>query len=177
MLGEIKAILYPAYNVNKTGNVFILEETGKEASCKEAKFEAKNEYLIYKFDQSIQRDRVKIKQLFPFYNAGNASAMCDYIIFYKKNDSRLFAVICNLKSKNKNNNSGQIKAGEIFSQFLFNTAKRLYPDTFSSIKLEIKNVLFSSIRLYSNNGSKSGIINLLSNDDVKESFIFENKCR
>jgi hypothetical protein len=176
MLREIATILFNAYNVNKTESVFVLDETGRQASCREARFKAKNDYLIYKFDQSIRRDGNVITHLFPFYDNGKANAMCDYVIFYKKSDSRLFAVICNLKSKNKSNNPDQLKAGEIFSQFIFDTAKRLYPETFASIKLEKVNVLFSTIRLYSNNSNSHNIINLLSNDEVKEPFIFENRC-
>jgi hypothetical protein len=176
MLKEIDSVIYRGYKVNKAGSSFILEETGREASCKEARFIAKNEYLVYKFDNCIARDGCDISHLFPFFNDGKAQAMCDYIIFYEKSDHRLFAVICNLKSKKKSNNQDQLKAGQIFSKFIFETSRRLYPETFSGITLEITSVLFSTIRLYTNKLGNKGIINMLSNDQVKEKFIFEHKC-
>ena len=83
MLDKIKNVIFNGYFVNKHTKHFSLEETGREASCKEARFEAKNDYLIYKFDQSIIRDSEKVKYLFPYYTDGNANAMCDYIIFYQ----------------------------------------------------------------------------------------------
>src|ERR1035437_5330526 len=104
MIANIKELLYQGYFVNNTGSKFTLTETGKEATCKEAKFEAKHDYAIFKFDKAVQRNNNKVEYLFPFYNEGNANAMCDYIIFYQKNKHDLFAVICNLKSKNKKNN-------------------------------------------------------------------------
>ncbi len=177
MLEQIDSLIFNGYKVRKSGKHFTLEETGKEASCKEAKFEAKNEYLIYKFDQNIVRDNNIVKYLFPFYNLGNAQAMCDYIIFYQKDVKKLFAVICNLKSKQKGNNSDQIKAGELFSQFIYETSKRLNPNKFEDIEFKIIKVLFSSKKLYPNNkNNQSGILNLESSDSIKECFIFENKC-
>ena len=181
MLDKIKSVLFNAYAVNKTGKLFILEETGREASCKEAYVEAKNDYLIYKFDQSVIRDTKEIKHRFPFYNDGNAHAMCDYIIFYENTAVKIFSVICNLKSNTKGNNTDQINAGVIFSQFIFDTTKRLYPDSFmNNTKLNIVKVLFSSKELYKKSGDrkKSGeIINLISNDKITERLILENKCR
>jgi hypothetical protein len=174
MLAKIKEIVFQGYFINKTGKKFTLVETAKAATCKEAKFEAKHDYIIFKFDQAVQRNHTKIEYLFPFYSDGNANAICDYIIFYQKSDSSIFAVICNLKSKNKKNNDDQMNAGEIFSRFIFDTAKRLNPEVFRNIDLSVKKVLFSYKRLYANNNVN--IINLLSNDEITEPFIFENKC-
>ncbi|HEY5325529.1 MAG TPA: hypothetical protein VIJ27_00885 [Mucilaginibacter sp.] len=181
MLDKIKNVIFNGYFVNKSAKHFILEETGREASCKEALFEAKNDYLIYKFDQSIIRDREKVKYLFPYYADGNANAMCDYIIFYKNSAGKLFAVVCNLKSNNRGNNTDQINAGVIFSQFIFDTAKRLHPDSFMhNAKLNFVKVLFSSKELYKQSDDwkrRGSIINLISNDEIKERLILENKCR
>lgn len=181
MLDKIKSVIFNGYFVNKGTKHFILEETGKEASCKEAHFEAKNDYLIYKFDQSIIRDSQEMKYLFPYYTDGNANAMCDYIIFYKNSAGKLFSVVCNLKSKNRSNNIDQINAGVIFSQFIFDTAKRLHPESFMhNGKLHFVKVLFSSKELYKKSNNRSGstpIINLISNNEIKEKLILENKCR
>jgi hypothetical protein len=177
MLAKIKELVFQGYFINKKGVKFTLVETAKRAACKEAKFEAKHDYIIFKFDQSVQKNHTKIEYIFPFYNDGNANAMCDYIIFYQKNDHDIFAVICNLKSQNKQNNDDQMNAGEIFSKFIFDTANRLHKESFHKINLSITKVLFSYKRLYPNNkNNKRGVINLLSNDEVIEPFVFENWC-
>jgi hypothetical protein len=181
MLDKIKSVIFNGYFVDKRAKHFILEETGREASCKEAHFEAKNDYLVYKFDQSIIRDSREVKYLFPYYKDGNANAMCDYIIFYENSAGKLFAVICNLKSKKRGNNADQINAGIIFSQFIFDTAKRLHPESFTqNTKLNFVKVLFSSTELYKQTNDwnrRSSIINLISNDEIKQRLILENKCR
>lgn len=181
MLDKIKSVIFNGYFINKSAKHFILEETGKEASCKEAHFVAKNGYLIYKFDQSIIRDGEEVKYLFPYYIDGNANAMCDYIIFYENSAGKLFSVVCNLKSKNKGNNTDQINAGVNFSQFIFDTAKRLHPESFiHNAKLHFVKVLFSTKELYKNSkdwNRPAPIINLISNDEIKERLILENKCR
>ena len=71
----------------------------------------------------------------------------------------------------------QIEAGVIFSQFIYDSVKRVHPEIFSSTKLKFVKVLFSSKRLYQNrkNNQKS-IINLVSNSQINESFTFEHWC-
>lgn len=176
MLDKIKGILYNGYFINETASIFILKETGKEASCKEAHVVAKNKYLVYKFDQLIVREDISIKLLFPFFNIGNSQAMCDYVLFYENSAGDIFAVICNMKSKNIGNNLDQINAGINFSQFIFETAKRLYPNIFAGVKLNFVKILFSARELYSKSNGNN-VINLISNDQITERLILENKCR
>src|ERR1700722_12337056 len=158
MLAKIKELVLQDYFVDKKGTSFKLIETAIEATCKEAKFETEHEdYIIFKFDETTN--------LFPFYNnIKKAKAMCDYIIFYKKeyrNEITVFAVICNLKSGKKDNSTDQIYAGHLFAKFIFETAKRLNPNEFDTVKLHVVKVLFHNINTLGNNINyrDKGIIN------------------
>ena len=181
MLEAIKNTIFGGYHYPCKGNKFTLTEDSKSAKCKEAKFEVKDgdQYLVFKFDPSkkIKRDGNNIKQLFSFFEEGEYQSICDYIIFYKKSKGDLFAIICNLKSDNIGNNVIQINAGEIFADFIYKTAKRISPDNFTSKKLKIVKVLFSSIRHYSEGkNNQSGIINYLSNSETSRTMLLYNNC-
>jgi len=179
MLSKIKELVLRDYFIDKKGITFKLIETAIEATCKEAKFEAEHEdYVVFKFDETAN--------LFPFYSdVKKAKKMCDYIIFYRKeykNETSVFAVICNLKSGKKDDSSEQIHAGHIFANFIFDTVKRLNPDTFDTVKLYVVKVLFHNIKTlrnkidYRDKGiihHEGGIIYLKSH----EPFIFEQWCR
>lgn len=172
MLDAIKKAIYSGYYYPCSGTKFTLTEDAKSAKCKEAKFEVKDgdQYLVFKFDPSkkIKRDGKDIEQLFSFFEEGTCQCICDYIIFYKKNTGGLFAVICNLKSDNKGNNKIQIDAGEIFANFIYQTAKRVFPNSFTNEKIKIVKVLFSSIKIYTNGkNNQSGILNLTSTEIMK----------
>jgi len=179
MLAKIKELVVRDYFINMNGTKFTLLENAIEATCKEAKFEAEHEdYIIFKFDEN--------PRLLDFYeDIEKAKAMCDYIIFYKKeykNEITLFAVICNLKSGKKSNSSDQLYAGHIFAKFIFDTAKRLNPDQFENVTLCFVRVLFHNINTLGKNINyrdkgiihhEGGIIYLKS----QEPFIFEHWCR
>ena len=123
------------------------------------------------------RNKVKINTLFPFYFDGRPQCMADYIIFYHKPNNTFHAIICNLKSENKGNNADQINAACNFVKFINDTLKRIYPLDFEGINFKICKVLFSSKKLYPNNkNNQYEIINLISNKDLKEPFVFEHKC-
>ncbi|MCC7429757.1 hypothetical protein IT568_02820 [bacterium] len=120
--------------------LFSLPEKSEAATCKTAKFKKakEQEILIYKFDENQDK--------FPFFkDLEKAKSMCDYILFYAKGENKIFVFICNLKSKNTNNNSEQMRAGEIFADFLSKTVKRLGKDKLSKIKIRFKWILFSKI--------------------------------
>jgi hypothetical protein len=178
MLDKIESLLEKAYKVSSKNKKFIVKENSNSAKCTEAHFEAKGDYLIYKFDRNILRNRVRINTLFPFYVDGVSQCMADFIIFYKKPNGTIHAVICNLKSGKKSNNAQQVQAGCDFVKFINYTLMRLYPEDFEGVIFKICKVLFSSERLYPNNkNNQFGIINLISNKDLKETFVFEHKCK
>lgn len=143
-LSSLKEILSESYKFDFGANdseFFALTETDKSATCKEAKFRKskENDLLVYKFDDD--------KNLFPFLNeVPKAKSMCDYLLFYQKSDSKIFVIICNLKSKNTHNNSDQLKSGRVFATFLVNTVKRVYTIP-RNTKIIYKKVLFSEKEL------------------------------
>ncbi len=181
MLEAIKNAIYSGYHYPCSGNKFTLTEDSKSAKCKEAKFEVKegDQYLVFKFDPSkkINRNGKDIEQLFSVFEEGTYQCICDYIIFYQKKTGGLFAIICNLKSDNLGNNKIQIDAGEIFADFIYQTSKRVLPKSFTSEKLEIVKVLFSSKRRYGNGeNNKSGILNYHSNSETSQTMLLYNTC-
>ncbi len=143
-LPSLKEILSESYKFDFGTNdleFFALTETATSATCKEAKFRKSkgNELLVYKFDDD--------KTLFPFLNeVPKAKSMCDYLLFYQKSDTKIFAIICNLKSKNAGNNKEQLKSGKVFATFLVNTVKRVYTIP-KKTTISYRNVLFSEKQL------------------------------
>lgn len=107
------------------GNITLKEEA-HNATCKlvELTFDSAQKISVFKFDNhSSETDR------FPFFkttieNEG-LCAMCDYILFYDKEDYN-YIVLANLKPKNNTNNHKQLEAGLIFAQFLLNTVQRQF---------------------------------------------------
>lgn len=181
MLEAIKNAIYSGYHYPCDGNKFTLTEDSKSAKCKNAKFEVKDgdQYLVFKFDPSkkIKRNGKDIEQLFSVFEEGTYQCICDYIIFYQKKTGGLFAIICNIKSNNKGNNKVQIHVGEIFANFIYQTAKRALPVSFTNEKIKIVKVLFSSNRLYTKGkNNQSGIINLVSNSETSETMFLYNTC-
>ena len=131
-----KNVIIPQYEhkltpLEKKANKFILPETGEDATCTEARFKKQeNEsVLVYKFDQVVKDGTGrKIEEPFLFFHAGNARSKSDYLIFYpfiKNNTSKLYVIICNMKSGKRSNNSDQIEAGEAFARFIIATANRI----------------------------------------------------
>ncbi|WP_419802031.1 hypothetical protein [Mucilaginibacter sp.] len=178
ILNKIQNIIYSSFQTNVKGRKFTLKESSKSAKCITAKFEAEGDYIVFKFDQAIKRNGIKIQTLIPFLEDGNSQCICDYLIFYLKPNGSLFAVICNMKSVNKSNNIEQINAGKILANFIFETAKRINPLEFENVSLNTTQVLFSYKNLYQGGkNNQSGIINLVSNSEISQTFIFEHKCK
>ncbi|MFN0050252.1 MAG: hypothetical protein ACKVOU_14100 [Cytophagales bacterium] len=146
MLEQVNKLLFDGFKCRvhkKPNSSFELIEDNKNAKCKKAGFRAIHEVLVYKFDKFPKREGKEIIHRHPYFNDGKAIAMCDYILFYETRKSNLGVVICNLKSDHDSNNIDQIKAGEIFSNYVFETLKRLYPSVFTN-DLILKKVFFSS---------------------------------
>lgn len=130
-----KHVIIPQYehkltSLEKKGNKFILPEIGKEATCTEARFKKQeNEsVLVYKFDKAVKDSAGnKIEDPFLFFHPGKARSKSDYLIFYpfvKNNITKLYVIICNMKSGNPSNNSIQLQAGEDLAKFIIATANR-----------------------------------------------------
>ncbi|MEK7432125.1 MAG: hypothetical protein AABZ74_03245 [Cyanobacteriota bacterium] len=128
---------------------FELNEEDKLAKCTKAKFkyleEENSEIIVYKFDKNEKI--TKIHDKLPFFNdLSKLRSMCDFIILYSKNDKDiLYVFLCNLKSDNKGNSNDQLNSGEIFSDFIINTAKRYSnDDNIKNIKIKYQKIVFSS---------------------------------
>lgn len=165
----IDNIIFSGYKESISGNTFELKENNKNTKCKKAKIKKTANVLVYKFDKEPQRDGMKIKDKFPFFNnVPGVKSMADFLLFYVRND-RLFVIICNLKSGNISNSPDQIEAGKIFANFLVETARRKFKDDFEDVKPEFVPVLYSSASLYkgkskSNQIPQNKIRQFISND-------------
>jgi hypothetical protein len=78
--------------------------------------------------------------------------MCDFILFYKNKKEQVFVVLCNLKSEQNGSNTKQMKAAEVFTDFIIKTIARLY---------EHQNTDFNLIKVNyrSNKGAKKNATN------------------
>lgn len=79
---------------------FILSETNKNASCKQAKLRARcNDFLILKFDKKVKdEDGFSIEDPIIFFKKGIARTKPEYLVFYpyeKDSVTKLFIFICN----------------------------------------------------------------------------------
>jgi hypothetical protein len=135
LLSKIDEIINSSY---KESGLLLSEDNVTE--CQPIRIDKTGVIRIYKFDKAI----AGIKQLFPFYNDGRARSMCDFIIFYPKEDV-LFVFICNLKSKQLTNSRDQVFAGHIFSKFIVQTAARCCneQDYLSENKIAFRALIFS----------------------------------
>ena len=148
-------MIYNDYKVPVAGDTFVLDEDNENATCRMAKFSKRGgEVLVFKFDKAVDislkisnskkrnKQTVKLKLPFPFFNElPGLKAMADYIIFFKKANGNNYAVICNLKSKNRANHPNQVKAAEIFIDFIIRSVYRQFG---SLIQIDfVRKVLFS----------------------------------
>lgn len=121
------------------GNITLKEEA-HNATCKlaELTFDSAQKVSVFKFDNhSSEADR------FPFFKSKENEglcAMCDYVLFYDKDDYN-YIVLANLKSKQNSNNLNQLEAGLIFAQYLLNTVQRQFCKKYNP---KFCKVLFSS---------------------------------
>lgn len=126
IVGEYK------YKLDSTKEDFILTETSKSATCREARFKKTSDIAVFKFDEKIKG----VQDKFPFFKEKSPNkSMCDYLIFYAyKNDiHKMNCFVCNLKSGNDSNNSDQLEAGRIFGEFIVKTAIRIYNREISNL--------------------------------------------
>lgn len=133
LLDTLKKIIIDGYEekIKAKGNAFTLSESGKQATCKEARFRRSfTNILVYKFDKVVKdEDGDKISDPFIFLKKGIARSKCDYLLFYpyeKEGVSKLFVFLCNLKSGNRSNNEDQLNSGKILGQFLAEHAIRCH---------------------------------------------------
>lgn len=145
ILQHIDEIIFPGYKENIVGNTFTLKEKNKGAKCNKGIIQKSEQALVYKFDEPVK----KIDDIFPFLNnVEGVKAMCDYVIFYFK-ENELFVFLCNLKSGNKHNCTDQWEAGKIFCEFILKTLLRTSK---ISTKIKYRRILFSSTALYKTAG-------------------------
>lgn len=169
ILQRIEEIIFSGYKENVSENIFELKEDNKKAKCAKAKIQKTGDVLVYKFDKFPKKNGQEIKDKLPFLNdISGVKSMADFLLFYVKKD-RIFVIICNLKSGNRGNSADQIKAGQIFADFIVSTAQRMFQEDFEHVKPEFIPVLYSSATLFkgSTNPRKipqNKIRNYISND-------------
>jgi hypothetical protein len=142
MLDKITSILHQKFKEDCNGNPFDLLEDAPEAKCKIARFQyVEGEVAVYKFDK--RNDASQMIEIFPFFeNVTNLKKMCDFILFYKNKRAQLFVVLCNLKSDENGSDSAQMRAAEVFIDFIMKTLVRIYPT--ENFDFKIKKVHYSS---------------------------------
>ncbi|AEI47890.1 hypothetical protein [Runella slithyformis] len=179
ILQKIDELIFTGYKEPTSGRSFVLKENAKQAKCTQARFECKQDVLVYKFDKSVKINQKKVDDKFPFLrDIEGLKSMCDFILFYQK-PQKLLVVLCNLKSGNKHNCQAQLKSGRIFAEFLVNTAKRYYSSDFDNVTINYRQVLFSSKLLYKTqlrvpSHDSEKIKNYLSNDEITDICNLEN---
>ncbi len=137
MIEYIELILNRNFKEDTSTVQFSLLEESEDAKCKEAIFEyTSGECLAYKFDKRDSNHRMI--EIFPFFaNVTNVKKMCDYLIFYENAKGKLFVILCNLKSDLAGTNAEQIKAAELFADFICNTARRISGQNFAYEKVKV----------------------------------------
>ena len=87
--------------------------------------------------------------LFPLFDPTkpDITAMCDYIVLCeapKRRDDRLFAFLCELKSRNIRGAAGQIRNGKIMSEFIIQMARQNRRKMQRLSGVEYRGLLFST---------------------------------
>jgi len=111
--------------------ILTLDETHKDAKCKNIEFVISNKILVYKFDKKVNIKGIEYEHPLMFLQEEKPiRSTCDYIIFYlrktKKDKKHLHIIICNMKSELDGNMKQQMLSGEIISKFIVGTAIRCY---------------------------------------------------
>lgn len=150
MIPQLASMINPAYRIypKQEGKYLILEEPenqDKENTLKQAKvnIDSIKSFAVYKFDQIITiegqyqktirfegreidatvSDTIKQETYAPFLTAAKgARAMCDFIIFYNRenNPEQIHAWVLNFKSTRLGNTAQQMLAGLRLTTFLLN---------------------------------------------------------
>lgn len=134
LLADIKKTIYAVYNETSRAkkNVLRLTEDHPDASCKEVKFRFSGKLEVYKFDKKVKnaKDAEQEEPLPILDEIPPARSKCDFLIFYvhknRKNEEKLYAIVCNLKSGSKGNMEDQMLSGGILAEFLLQTAIRCH---------------------------------------------------
>jgi hypothetical protein len=137
ILKAIKATVFSKYEetvtlLNKKNNKLTLVEAHPDAECTKIDFEITSDILVYKFDKKVrdeQGNEIQHPLLF-LEKEKPIRTTCDYILFYlkktKKGGSKLYVIICNMKSKTKGNMEQQMLAGLLLGEFITKTAFRCH---------------------------------------------------
>lgn len=113
-----------------------LEETAPDSTCKAITLHKSGQALVLKPDQSAggicSRPGCALTlsapdRLFPLFrlDVAGLSVMCDYILFCQEtaeDDSRLFVLLCELKSENVGGSRRQLENGRLLADYILATA-------------------------------------------------------
>jgi hypothetical protein len=163
ILEAIQKTIFSAYNETsskKVGKQIKLTEDKEEAKCREVTFEISGEVLICKFDKVVQdEEHNSLKHPLIFLSQDKPiRSLCDYIVFYKKENNKgahnFYCLICNMKSDSTGNMEDQMLSGQILSDFIIKTAIRCYNSWNSETKnpkilLEYPPFIVKEIAIYS----------------------------
>jgi hypothetical protein len=173
----IDKLLIKKYKESISSNKFYLYENAKSASCRKAKITVQSKKIIYKFDKSTKGS---VNDIYPFFNdLDRIKAICDYLIFYLKNDC-VYCICLNMKSGNQHNNIDQTNAGFILGELILNTVKRILGND-CLYKFHYIPVLYSSIRLYKGSTNNALMKNVkfryyVSNEEVTDECDLDSIC-
>lgn len=136
ILDAIKATVLSKYEepislLNKNQKIITLTESHPDAECTEIDFEITSDILVYKFDKKVRDEQGKeIQHPLLFLEKDKPiRTTCDYILFYlkkTKKGSKLYVIICNMKSEGKGNMEQQLLSGNILAEFITKTAFRCH---------------------------------------------------
>jgi hypothetical protein len=128
-------------------HILRLEENSPQALCKMVLLETEKRALVYKFDKGSGPNHSTLLQQrrLLFLNAmPGVEQMCDFIIFLENSPSQTFIILANLKSTKVGNNESQLKAGEIFTEFITQTILRCQNMTSDDHTFIFRRLLFMS---------------------------------
>lgn len=146
LLAYVKSTLNATFKEFDSLSTFKLKEPANIHGCKEVIIKTKfPNALVYKADVTRQNADGHNIDNFPFFENGNPKRICDYIIFYER-DNTLYVFACELKSNNTDGSKNQLYAGLVLSNYFVNTAIRCNKTIQQKIKY--KAILFSTTGVY-----------------------------
>lgn len=127
-------------------HILQLEENAPQALCRLVMLETSRRALVYKFDKGGINGSSQVHQRkLPFLNAlPGVEQMCDFVIFLDDGPDQTIVVLANLKSTKAGNNENQLKAGQLFTEFIIQTILRcehIFPDEHNFV---FRRILFMS---------------------------------
>lgn len=150
LLTELRNILNDVFKEYDSVSGFQLQEIGNNTGCVSVNFTSRtNLTVVLKLDApkfhlgcGHEIDR------FPFFTPGKARRICDYLIFYER-DNILYVFLCELKSTTTKGSKNQLKAGYLLAKYLVETAHRC-SDVHLAQKVKYTALLFSTNNIYKN---------------------------